>query len=209
MLWTELEWKTWLDVYVMDVMAMPKGLMKVTTNSMQLQTARSSSNIQLSARTAHSFYFATDGISGTVRVLTLDVDYERDTTGILIDTLVVDSTNKLMMMMISVSRTRRRDFCALKKIVRAHFQLVRTSLRLYFLLYKLYIKRKLRELSTSLYPLNRCYVITMNSAASFRVREFWNVFAVVSLLVRLYFWLYKLYIIYITIPSKSVFYSVR
>jgi hypothetical protein len=53
MLWTELKWKTQLAVLVMNAMEMPKGLKTVTTNSMQLQTARSSSNIQLAARTAH------------------------------------------------------------------------------------------------------------------------------------------------------------
>jgi hypothetical protein len=36
-----------------------------------------------------------DGISGTIGSLTIDPDYERDTTGIPIDTLVADLTDQV------------------------------------------------------------------------------------------------------------------
>jgi hypothetical protein len=37
-----------------------------------------------------------DGISGTMGALTIDANYELDTTGIPIDTLVVDLTNQVV-----------------------------------------------------------------------------------------------------------------
>jgi hypothetical protein len=42
-----------------------------------------------------TFIPLSDGISGTIGALTNNLDYERDTTGIPIDTLVVDLTNGL------------------------------------------------------------------------------------------------------------------
>jgi hypothetical protein len=54
-----------------------------------------------------------DGVSGTIGVLTRNENYESDTTGIQIDTLVVSLTNRVdAMVMISVSWSRQRDFCA-------------------------------------------------------------------------------------------------
>jgi hypothetical protein len=42
-----------------------------------------------------TFIPLSDGISGTIGALTINPEYERDTTGIPIDTLVVDLTNQL------------------------------------------------------------------------------------------------------------------
>jgi hypothetical protein len=42
-----------------------------------------------------TFIPLSDGISGTIGALTIDTNYERDTTGIPIDTLVVDLTNQV------------------------------------------------------------------------------------------------------------------